>query len=276
MPTNDPRSIGKFILAAARRFEDERGFQIAASLAFTTLLAIVPVITVALALASAYPLFDRLVDALRSLAVGHLLPQTGGVEAITEQLAEFRANAARLTAIGLGLILVSALMLLLTVDGVFNRIYRVSRPRPLAGRVLAYLLVLLLGPLLIGGSITITTYLLGHSLGMVREIGGLARAALAAMPFAFSFVALALLYKLVPSRRVAARHAIIGAVFAAVTFEIAKRAFAWYIVQFPTYAMIYGAFAVLPIFLLWVYVSWVVVLGGAILTALLGEREAAA
>ncbi|MGE0875108.1 MAG: YihY family inner membrane protein [Burkholderiales bacterium] len=269
------RSPWQFGIAAVKRFDEDRGFQTAGSLAFTTLLAIVPIITVALSLASAFPMFDDLVEEVRRLAIEHFLPQTRGVEAIISQISTFRANAAKLTLIGLAFLVVTAVMLMLTVDDVFNRIFRVKRPRGLMRRVSVDTLLLLLGPVLVGGSISMTTFLVGYSLGMVRELDALMQDVLRAIPFIFTFIALVLLYKLVPNRRVATPHAMIGAVLAGVAFEIAKRGFGWYIAQFPTYTVIYGAFAVLPIFLLWIYVSWVVVLGGAIVTALLGEGSAA-
>jgi len=272
-PDPSRRSPWKFLVAAGLRFDDDRGFQTAGSLAFTTILAIVPILTVALALTAAYPVFDEVVEALRRMAVEHFLPQTGGVELVTRQLAEFRAKAAGLRLVGLAFLAVTAVMLMLTVDDVFNRIFRVRRPRPLSRRILVYTFLLLLGPVLIGASISMTSFLVGQSLGMVREIDALTRLVLRAIPFAFTFAALALLYLLVPNRRVPPRHAIIGAVLAGVTFEVAKRGFGWYVGQFPTYTMIYGAFAVLPVFLLWVYVSWVVVVGGATITALLSEGE---
>jgi membrane protein len=267
------RSFVQFVVATAYRFDEDRGFQTAGSLAFTTLLAIVPIITVALALATAYPLFDEMVEAARRLAVGHFLPEAGGVESLTMQLASFRANAARLTLIGLVFLAVTAVLLLLTVDEVFNRIFRVQRPRTLFQRVAINMILLMLAPVLIGGSLTMTSFLVGYSLGMVGDVDDITQAVLRAIPFLFSIVALTLLYKLVPNLHVAPRHAMIGAVLAGTAFEIAKRGFGWYIVQFPTYTMIYGAFAVLPIFLVWVYVSWVVVLAGATVTAMLGEGE---
>jgi len=268
------RSAWQFIVATVVRFDDDRGFQTAGSLAFTTLLAIVPIITVALALATAYPLFDEMVEAARRLAVGHFLPEAGGVESLTAQLASFRSNAARLTLIGLAFLAVTAVLLMLTVDEVFDRIFRVARPRTLFRRVGMNLILLMLGPVLIGGSLTMTSFLVGYSLGLVDNVDDLTQAVLRAIPFVFTIVALALLFKLVPNRHVPLRHAIIGAVLSGTVFEIAKRGFGWYIVQFPTYTMIYGAFAVLPIFLVWVYVSWVVVLVGATVAAMLGEGEA--
>jgi membrane protein len=276
MATDTKRGLFWFCVALVERFDNDRGFQTAGSLAFTTLLAIVPTITVALALASSYPVFDELVDAVRRLAIEHLLPQSGGVASVTDQLDVFRANAAGLTLLGLGFLAVTAIMLLLTVDDVFNRIFRVEQQRRLVRRVTIHAVVLAIGPVLIGGALYAVTYLIMHSLGKLSKVDELTGLVLAAVPFAFTFVALVLLYTLVPYRTVVPRHAIVGATSAALAFEVAKYGFGLYVSMFPTYAMIYGAFAVLPIFLLWVYVSWVVVLGGAIITAMLGERGAQA
>lgn len=274
MQTSARRSPWRFAVAVGHRFGEDRGFQTAGSLSFTTVLAIVPILTVALALASAFPVFDSMVEALRRVAVSHFLPDTGGVEAVTAQLASFRANAAQLTLIGLAFLAVTAIMLMLTVDEVLNRIFRADRARPFVRRVTAHAVLLTLGPVLIGGSISMTSFLVGYSLGLITDMHEVAKAALRAIPFVFTFAALALLYLLVPSRHVAPRHAIIGATLAGCSFEVAKRGFGLYVAQFPTYTMIYGAFAVMPVFLLWIYVSWVVILGGATVTAMLGEKEA--
>jgi len=273
MGTNARRSLRGILVAAGRRFDDDRGFQNAGSLAFTTLLALVPVLAVALAVASALPAFDGFFDALRRFVIANFLPRTSGVESAVAQVAVFRDNAAGMTALGLGFLAVTAVMLMLTVDDVFNRIFRVRRQRSLVRRVWIYALAVLAGPVLIGASISMTSYLVAQALGMTADMGMATRLVLRAIPFLLTFAAFALLYALVPTRRVRARHAIIGGLVASVGFELAKRGFALYVGHFPAYAMIYGAFAMLPLFLLWIYVSWVVVLLGATLVAVLSEGE---
>jgi membrane protein len=262
----DIRALLEFCLALARRLRDDRGIQTAGSLTFTTLLALVPLVTVALAMSTAFPVFDQAMDALGRYVSGQLLPE-GGAK-VTQQFSAFAAKAGRLTAVGLAFLAVTALMLILTVDEVLNRIFRVQRRRALAQRLLMYWAVLSLGPLLIGASLSMTSFLVGSSLGLLN-LGWLSRGVLGLMPFFFTCAALALLYLVVPYRRIEVRHALIGALVAGVLFELAKRGFAIYIAKFPTYSMIYGAFATVPIFLLWVYLSWVVVLFGATLTAML-------
>lgn len=262
----DFRALLEFCLALARRFRDDRGIQTAGSLTFTTLLALVPLVTVALAMSTAFPVFDQAMAALGRYVSEQLLPEGGA--RITQQFSSFTAKAGGLTAVGLAFLAVTALMLILTVDEVLNRIFRVLRRRGLAQRLLMYWAVLSLGPLLIGASLSMTSFLVGNSLGLL-DLGWLTRRVLGLMPFFFTCAALALLYLVVPYRRIEVRHALGGAILAGILFEFAKRGFALYIANFPTYSLIYGAFATVPIFLLWLYLSWVVVLFGATFTAML-------
>lgn len=272
MSRTEPRALLEFCLAPLRRFKEDRGFQTAGSLTFTTLLALVPLVTVAVALSSAFPVFDQAMEALEGYVSGQLLPE-GGAK-VTQPFSAFAAKAGRLTAIGLAFLAVTALMLILTVDEVLNRIFRVQRRRLLAQRLLMYWAVLSLGPLLIGASLSMTSFLVGSSLGFL-DLGWLTRGVLGLLPFLFTCAALTMLYLVVPYRRIDPRHALIGAVVAGLLFEVAKRGFALYVAKFPTYTLIYGAFATVPIFLLWLYLSWMVVLFGATLTAMLpGYRSA--
>jgi membrane protein len=256
----------EFFLALVRRLHEDRGLQTAGSLTFTTLLALVPLITVALALSSAFPAFDHAIEALGRFVAGQMLPE--GSARLTRQFGAFADNAARVTTVGLVLLAIVALMLMLTVDEVLNRIFRVQRRRPLAQRLVVYWAVLTLGPVLIGASLSITSFLVGNSLGML-DLGGFTKAVLGLLTFIFTCAALTMLYLVVPFRRIELRHALAGGIVAGAIFEIAKRGFALFVAKFPTYALIYGAFAAIPIFLIWLYLSWVVVLFGAALTAML-------
>ncbi|MGH8688600.1 MAG: YihY family inner membrane protein [Burkholderiales bacterium] len=267
----DIRALLEFCKALVRRLRDDRGFQTAGSLTFTTLLALVPLVTVALALSTAFPVFDRAIDALASYVSTQLLPQGGA--RVSQQLSSFAAKAGRLTAVGIAFLAVTALMLMLTVDEVLNRMFRVRRRRGIARRLLMYWAVLSLGPVLMGVSLSMTSFLVGSSLGLL-DLGHLTRSILALLPFVFTCAAFTMLYLVVPYRRIVPRHALAGGIVAGVLFELAKRGFALYIARFPTYALIYGAFAAVPIFLLWLYVSWVVVLLGATLTAALPSFRA--
>jgi membrane protein len=258
MKKNAWRGALEFLIAVARRFYEDRGAQAAGSLTFTTLLSIVPLLTVALALSTAFPVFDEAMTTLQLFLFEHFLPDADGLEKIIDQISAFSEQAGRLTAIGLFFLLLTAVMLMLTIDETLNRIFRVRRRRPLAQRVIMYWSVLTLWPVLIGASLSMTTMLIGASSGILRLV-----------PLFFTWAALTVLYTLVPYRHVEFRHAAAAALLAGIAFELAKRAFAVYLANFPTYTLIYGAFATLPIFLVWMYVSWLVVLAGAIFTAML-------
>ena len=262
------RQGADFSRAVAYRFFEDRSSQTAGSLTYTTLLSIVPLLTVALALSTAFPVFDQLVDALEDYALDNFLPNAQGLEALAEQIQSFTEAAGRLTALGLAGLALTSVLLMLTIDESLNRIFRVRRRRPLLQRLLTYWALITLGPVLVGASLSMTSFLLGASLGLLK-LGAAAESLLGVLPFVLTWATLALLYVVVPYRQVRWRDALLGALLAALMFEIAKRGFAFYITRFPTYTLIYGTFATLLIFLVWLYVSWMVVLIGATVTALL-------
>jgi membrane protein len=258
------RGSWEFCLAMVQRFREERAMQTAGSLTYTSLLSLVPLITVVLAVATAFPVFDQAIGALQDFILDNALPDTPGIDAISEQINSFTRNAGKLTAIGIAGFLVTSVMLMLTVDNALNRIFRVQRRRSILQNVIVYWAVLSLGPVLIGGSLSLSSFLIGM---LGPELAG--RTVLRTLPLVFTCAALTMLYGIVPARRVELHHALIGGILAGIAFEIAKRGFGFYLSQVPTYALIYGAFATIPIFLIWLYISWLVVLGGAIFTAML-------
>jgi membrane protein len=261
-----------FVREVARRFLREDGLKLSASLAYTTLLALVPLVTIGLAVFSAFPAFKTFTGNVNDFVSRAMLPPT--VEQIVAtHLEQFTRSAGRLTALGIAVLAVTALLLMQTIDAALQRIFSVHRRRALSLRVLTYWGVLTLGPLLIGASISITSYVVTLSIGVNDRLGAIAL--LDFVPVVLTAIAFTLLYKVVPNRQVGIAHALAGGLFAAVLFEAAKRAFALYIAAFPTYTLIYGAFAAIPIFLLWIYLSWVVVLLGAVLAAALPDWRAA-
>ncbi len=262
------RGSADFCLAVFWRFYEERALQTAGSLTYTTLLSLVPLLTVALAVSTAFPVFDQTTGALQLFLLENFLPDATGIDVIADQVSAFTRNAGRLTAIGLGVFAVTAVMLMMTIDVSLNRLFRVQRRRPMLQQVLIYWAVLTLGPVLIGASLSMTSFAVGASFGWM-QLGQMADAVLRVLPFVFTCAALTLLYAVVPYRHVPLRDALLGGVLAGIAFELAKRGFAVYLARFPTYTLIYGAFATIPIFLVWLYMSWVVVLAGATLTAML-------
>ncbi|HXN15666.1 MAG TPA: YihY family inner membrane protein [Usitatibacter sp.] len=252
-----------FLRFVIRRWSEDRCPQIAGSLAYTSLLALVPMFAVAVAMLSATPLFGDAVAKIKIFLLHNLMPDIAA-KIITVSMEEVSARAARLTGVGLAALFVIAVTQLMIMERSLNAIWRVQRSRPYWISVLGYVALLLTGPLLIGVSVSITTYIVSISRGVAPSGHALL---LRAVPAAMTAVAFFLIYRIIPHRQVPWRHALLGGAIAAVMFEAAKELFAFYVRLAPTYHMVYGAFAAVPIFLLWVYLSWVVVLFGAELTA---------
>ena len=259
--------LGRFLAHVFRRFNQDRCLQIASSLTFTTLLALVPLVTITLGLMAAFPVFSGLGEHIHAFLLANMLPEKAG-KIVTAYIEQFSGQAGRLTALGTALLAVTAFLVMFTIERAFNSIWRVSRPRPVGQRILVYWATLTLGPVLIGASLSMTSYIVSASLGLSRQIPFVGSAILGFVPFVLTCAAFTLLYYVVPNRAVRPRHALIGGLVAGLAFEIMKRSFAIYIAKFPTYTLVYGAFAVIPIFLLWIYLSWVVIVIGALITAL--------
>lgn len=253
---------------ARRRLNEERLPQLAGSLTFTTTLALVPLLTIVLAVFTTFPIFGSFRSALDAYFVQTLMPK-GIASTIIGNLAQFASKAKSLSAVGaVALILTSAAMMGM-IERAFNQIWRVRQARPLAQRITIYWALVTLGPLLMGLSITATSQLFGATTGLAKSAPLLATVFYTMVSIALTTGAYTLLYVTVPNRFVDWRDAVWGGLVAAIAFEIAKRLFALFIRQFPTYAIIYGALAALPLFLLWLYLSWMITLAGAVLTAAL-------
>ncbi len=248
------------------RFREDRLGLTASSLTFTTLIALVPLVTVMLAVFSAFPMFASFQTALEKYFLQALVPD-GIARPVLSALTQFAAKAARLGGVGLGILVVTALALMLTIDRALNAIWRVRRPRPIAQRVLVYWGGLTLGPLLLGISLSMTSWVLTASQGFVGALPGGVAMLLNVVEFALLALGMAALYHYVPHTHVRWRHALAGGVFVAIGIEVAKRLLAWYVGSMPTISAVYGAFAAVPILLLWIYVGWLIVLWGAVIAA---------
>jgi membrane protein len=255
-------------LTLRERFREDRLGLSASSLTFTTTIALVPFFTVALALFTAFPIFGKLQANLQGWLVQSLVP-----DAIARQvlgyLTQFAGKASRLGGVGLAALVVSAIALVLTIDRTLNGIWRVRRPRPLGERVLIYWATITLGPLLLAASLGTSSYVISAGRGLVSALPGALAFIINTVEFVLLAGALSALYRYVPNTPVRRSHAIAGGVFAALGLELAKRLLAWYIGKVPTYSMVYGAFATVPILLVWIYIAWVIVLLGAVITAYL-------
>jgi membrane protein len=261
-------SLPPLLRLVRRRFREDRCPQVAASLTYTTLLSLVPIITIALMVFSTFPSFGEITTQLKLFLLTNMVPESAG-KIISVYMTQFSEKAARLTAVGIALLAVTAFMLMQTITQSFNVIWRVRRPRPLLQRFLAYWAVLTLGPLLVGASLSLTSYLLSLPRGWVKGIPLVGGLPLDITPLLLTIAALTLLYQVVPNRTVRFSHALVAGIIAGIAFELMKKLFTLYLSAFPSYTLVYGTFAALPIFLIWIYLSWLVVLIGAVIAAAL-------
>ncbi|MES9857336.1 MAG: virulence factor BrkB family protein [Sedimenticola sp.] len=256
-----------FLRLLFSRFSESQGLSSAASLTFTTLLSLVPLMTVGLAVFAAFPVSDQIEEKVQSFLFENFMPASG--EVLKAYLQQFSSKASRLSSAGFAFLIVVALMMMASIDHAFNIIWRVQRKRSPLSIFMVYWAILSLGPLLIGGSVVVTSYLVTIPI-LSDAAATFSQRLLGLTPLLASTAAFSLLYIIVPNRRVLIRHAVTGGFLAALLFELAKKGFTLYLTHFPTYEAIYGALAVIPIFLVWVYLSWVVTLLGAEFTYCLG------
>ena len=250
------------------RFRDDHMGLTASSLTFTTSIAMVPFFTVALAIFTAFPMFSKMQDVLQAWLVQSLIPDDIARQ-VLGYLTQFSRQANKLGSAGLGVLLITAIALILTIDRTLNNIWRVKKVRPFTQRVLIYWSAITLGPVLLGASLVLSASVVATTSGLVGTVPFSLRFFLSAFQFALVAIGLAALYRYVPNTYVKWSHAWLGGMFAAAGIELAKKALALYLSNVPTYSMIYGAFATLPILLVWIYVAWVIVLMGAVIAAYL-------
>jgi membrane protein len=268
-PVETVLRIGRFLKLVISRFVEDQGLPNAASLTYTTLLSLVPLMTVSLAVFTAFPVSDRIEEQIQDFIFENFMPAFEQV--LAQHFQQFSQKASQLTGVGFGFLIIVALLLMATIDRALNTIWRVRRKRGALSMFMVYWAVLSLGPVLIGASMAVTSYLVSSPLFTDADYTfGLGERLLKLAPLFASAVAFTLLYALVPNRRVPLWHALAGGVVAAILFELAKRGFAFYVTHFPTYEAIYGALAVVPIFLVWLYLSWIVTLLGAEFACCLG------
>jgi membrane protein len=218
---------------------------------------------------SAFPAFASVRSKLEHFVFSNFVPTASDV--VHKYMTDFVGNASQMSAIGILSLLVVALMLISNVDKTLNRIWRTQSDRPIVYTFAIYWMVITLGPMLIGSSVVVSSYLTGLAAFTEEYTPGLGTFLLSLVPSGAAMLAFTILYMVVPNRRVFARHAFIGAIVATIAFEITKSGFALYVTNFPSYELIYGALAVVPILFLWVYLSWIIVLFGAEFTCSLGE-----
>lgn len=243
-----------------------------ASLAFTTLISLVPLLALVLSIISVFPPFSSLVDQADQLLVRNLLPErSAGV--IAKYMVQFSQRAAKVTAIGLALLTLTACLMLHSIERAFNHVWRVSQPRPWWQRLRLYAVVLALWPAALIAVGAALSFAVTASLGFVDEPLWVKRWVFKGLGVLILTLFFALLYHAVPNAEVARRHAAWAGLVAALGFSLMQKGFELYLAHFPSYTAIYGAFATVPIFLVWLYLSWAVVLVGALVAVGLSERR---
>lgn len=267
-------SLKLFMAYVWKRFTDDRCWRMAAGLSYTSLLAIVPLSAIAFSMLAAFPVFEGVKERFQSALFQNLLPQSA--DAMQEYFNTFISNTAGLSAVGIIALAGTAILLLGTIEADLNAIFRVKKARAMAPRLLVFWAMLTLGPLLLGASFSLSTYFFAATewLGVdlfSGPIGVLTKS----VPTAIIIILLGLFYLAIPNRPVGVRAACMGGVSAGLMFAGLRQVFGWYVATFPTYQNIYGALSVVPIFLVWMYLSWTVVLLGAVLTSSLAEWQSA-
>ncbi|WP_287786969.1 virulence factor BrkB family protein [Atlantibacter sp.] len=252
------------------RIDQDNMTTLAGNLAYVSLLSLVPLVAVVFALFAAFPMFSDVSIQLRHFIFANFMPATGDI--IQRYIEQFVANSNKMTAVGACGLIVTALLLMYAIDSALNTIWRSKRARPKVYSFAVYWMILTLGPLLAGASLVISSYLL--SLRWVSGFDSLIDNVLRIFPLLLSWLAFWLLYSIVPTTRVPARDALVGSLVAALLFELGKKGFALYITMFPSYQLIYGVLAVIPILFVWVYWTWCIVLLGAEITVTLGDYRA--
>ncbi|MBT4906980.1 MAG: YihY family inner membrane protein [Rhodospirillaceae bacterium] len=264
----------QFARTVVRRFSQDRVLVAAASLSYTSLLAIVPLFAIAFSVMMAFPVFDGMTQQLLSIVLSYTAPHIGGE--LETYVDRFVSNTSELTTLGVVWLAVTAVMLLSTIETAFNAIWRIEKPRPLGMRLIAYWTTLTLGPLLLGAGLSVSTaFAMNNFMPLGLDFGVIRNMALRMLPFLFAVGGFAILYLALPNRRVAVRYALLGALVAGILFEVLKAVFGIYLQNAGTFESVYGSLAALPVFLIWMYLVWAVVLFGAIVAATRPEWLAA-
>ncbi len=268
----DRERVAAFFEFTWHRFLEDRCMQTAGALSFTSVFAMVPVTAAMLGILAAFPGFEGWRERLVTWVFMNFVPATGS--AVQSYITEFAANASKATAIGVLVLFFSSISLMMSIEDAFNRIWRVQDTRSASMRFIIYWTALTLGPLLLVAALAISSYAFALPfLDVATTQFPVKVIALAVLPFLIMWGALVAAYVVIPNRSVAIRRALLGALIAAALFELVKRGFALYATRYASYQQVYGAIAVVPVFILWIYISWALVLFGASITASLGAFE---
>ncbi len=258
--------IVRFSKFLAVRAKNDTILRVSSSLSYTSLIALVPLLSIALAIFSAFPVFNDIRNQLQELLIQNFVPSAG--QEISAYLNQFVNATGKLTTIGVIGLALTAILLLSTIENSFNFIFKVRQPRRIATKITLYWTVITLGPLLLGAAFSLRGYIYAlNQLPGAENLSFFGKLT----PAGITFIILIMIYTLVPNRKVKITHAAAGSVIALILFWILRKIFAFAVIGSGTYKTLYGAMAALPIFLVWMYLAWGVVIFGAVFTAALGE-----
>lgn len=266
-----PKYWQELLLGFIARIKHERVHITAGYLAYVSLMSLVPLMVVMFSVMTAFPLFAEIKVALENFVYNNFLPTSS--QAIQQHISGFVNNASKMSVIALSFLFLFAMLLMSAIDKSVNHIWQVKKKRRWITSFSVYWLVLTLGPILASVSIALSSYILSLVPLSVEESTSIGRSLLYLLPFIASSVTFGFLFLAVPNTNVAMKYAAIGAIFSAVLFEVAKKLFAIYVLALPSYQAIYGALATIPILFLWVYLSWLIVLTGVVLTVTLQKQD---
>lgn len=259
------------ILDISTRLQEERIHITAGYLTYVTLMSLVPLMVVMFSIMTAFPLFSEVKEAFESFVYQNFLPTSGDV--IQEHLSSFVNNASKMSVIALSFLFLFAFLLMSAIDKSLSHLWKIEKKRRFMVTFSTYWLVLTLGPILISISIALSSYIFSLFADTSIDNTFISQAFLMLLPFVVSLLAFQFLYVAVPNKHVPMKYAFVGAFFSALAFEIAKKAFAIYVLQLPSYQAIYGTLSLIPILFLWMYLSWNIVLFGALLTVSLENQH---
>ena len=262
----NPADAGPFALYVFNRFVEDRGWRMAAGLSYTSLLAIVPLTAIAFSMLAAFPVFENVKGEMQDAVFANMLPDSA--DAMRDYFDSFVQNTTSLSAVGIVALALTAVLLLGTIEADINTVFRVQRARSLANKLLVFWAMITLGPLLLGASFSLSTYFFAATQWMEVDIlKGPIGYLTGLVPTLIIIVLFTVFYFAIPNRPVRITTALVGGIMAGLLFALLRKGFGWYVATFPTYQNIYGALSVVPIFLIWMYLSWTVVILGGVLTA---------
>ena len=264
-------TIREFLFFLGRRAQNDTIFRVAASLSYTSLIAIVPLFAIGLSVFSAFPVFDSVKEQIQDFLLRNFVPTIE--QEVSQYLIEFIDASAQLTTIGVVSIAITAILMLSTIENSLNFIFKVTRPRRLTTKITLYWTVITLGPLLLGTAFSMRGYLFTLQKFMPQDIAATEILISKLIPSMITMLLLVLVYVLVPNKKIKIGNAFVGSLVAVIMFAFLRKGFAYFMIKAATYKTLYGALATLPVFLIWMYLAWAVVIFGAVVTAALEEYQ---